>query len=145
MEDLLELTCGAAGDACTDPDGTMSVEITSFSGACRATAVMSSWLLHGTFANMPITATVPVLACVNGQPLCGPPGDCSALGMNCQTIKRSRCLECEVTTVTLTFDRDCMCNALSAWKDYLVSIDQWDNYKDKWILNVGFTTCATCD
>jgi hypothetical protein len=140
LENLRLLACNSS---CTDASGNISVEITGVN-ACQASVFLSRWLIHGSWPNMPISATVPVLACVNGQIMCNPGAECTALGVNCREVKISNCLECASATVTLTFNRDCMCTALNAWFTQMTPA-QWNAYKNTWMLHVAFTKCTVCD
>jgi len=128
---------------CADTGGNITVSQT-VSNVCDVTGLLSQWLVAGSYTNMPISATIPVLICVDGQPLCNPFGQCTALGVNCTLQKFSNCLNCSNPTshtISVTFNRSCMLNALIAWHTQLGS--QYDG--SKWLIEIAATGCGTCD
>jgi hypothetical protein len=125
--------------------GTGEITVTkTVSDVCDVTGILSNWLIAGSYTPMPINGTVPVLVCVDGQPLTNPGGQATALGVNCAAVKSSNCLNCNppgTHVISVTFNRVCMARALNAWQTALGS--SYDG--SKWLIHIAATGCVSCN
>ncbi len=127
--------------ACVDTNGDITVRVT-IPSACDAQVFMSNWLVYGAFTGfptMPPVGSVVVSPCVNGNGL-------GLLGDQCVRTRASGCIDCNDAVISFTFNRDCMCSALTAWVTVLSAQGvPYASYKNNWMLNVSATSCMICE
>ncbi|MGE3164501.1 MAG: hypothetical protein AB7O52_06330 [Planctomycetota bacterium] len=115
----------------------------TFENTCEVNAFLSQHLIA--YGGGPLSQTVAVQVCVNDSRLEHP----NPNPLNAGTIhKWSECQECEPVTVQVTFNKQCMLNAISTWiATWQQQYPNW-SYRhwtaQQWFIHVGAIKCDGC-
>lgn len=131
-------------DPSSVPDGHGNVALCiQFENACEAAGFIYSGLIAGTPGN-PIPKTVAVQVCVDGNPLNHP----NTLPLNAgATSKWSDCLGCATVCVAVSFNKQCMIDAIHRWITFWTNngmARQIPNLMNQRLIHVGVILCDDC-
>lgn len=129
--------CHAPDPACLDSFQNVTV-CAAHPASCEIHLFESGWINHNLSQGRPVCAPVAVQACLGNQALFDHP---QAFDFHDQGTG-----ECGNNTVCLTFNKDCLCNAVLSWENALgLGTGSSPNYDHQILFHIGFTTCTGCE
>ncbi len=129
--------CHAPDPSCLDADQNVTICATH-PASCEIHLTESSWINHELRDNRPVCAPVAAQACLDGEAIFDHP---QAFDLHDQGTG-----QCGENTVCLTFNKDCLCNAVFGWENALGLGTAPSIPTDlQPLFHIGFTTCETCD
>jgi len=129
--------CHAPDPSCLDARRNVTVCATH-PNSCEIHLFESDWINHDLSPNRPVCAPVAVQACLGNNAMFDHPQAFESL--------HQATGECGPHTVCLTFNKDCLCNAVFGWENALgLGTAPSPAHDMLALLHIGFTTCETCD
>jgi hypothetical protein len=129
--------CHAPDPSCLDARQNVTVCATH-PASCEIHLLESDWINHDLSPNRPVCAPVAVQACLGNDALFDHPQAFESLDQATG--------ECGPHTVCLTFNKDCLCNAILSWESSLgLGTAPSPSHDNQFLFHIGFTTCETCD
>jgi hypothetical protein len=119
------------GNACIDSYGNITACIMAPIDVHEVHVFQSGWI-NGYIANVPIADAVGATVCVDGTLLMS--------GWSFQEVAQAR--PCDYPTVCVSFNAECLFEALRDWSESGVDLNQWSN---SWLFYVDFVSCMPCE
>jgi hypothetical protein len=119
------------GANCTDWQGNVTICVEAPFETHEVHVFQSGWI-NGYLPTAAITDAVSTSVCIGGEIVMA--------GWSFEELAESR--NCDFPTVCITFNVECMAEALRDWAATGLDFSQWAG---KWLFYVDFVSCTPCD